>query len=178
LTDSLYFDTDCISSFLWVKEEHLLASLYSGKIKIPQQVYNELSYPGTPQLKMRVDALISNGDAAIESILTDTPEYSLYSKLTNAPDEGHRVIGKGEAAAIVLASISGGTVASNNLKDVAAYVSELNLRHITTGDIFIVAFEASLITEDEGNATWNAMLAKKRKIGAASFSEYLHARIK
>ena len=79
-----------------------MASLYSGKIKIPQQVYNELSYPGTPQLKMRVDALISNGDAAIESILTDTPEYSLYSKLTNAPDEGHRVIGKGEAAAIAL----------------------------------------------------------------------------
>jgi predicted nucleic acid-binding protein len=175
LTDSLYFDTDCISSFLWVKEERLITSLYSGKIKIPQQVYNELSYPGTPQLKTRVDILISNGDAAIVSILMDTPEFSFYSKLTTSPDEGHIIIGKGEAAAVALASTSGGTVASNNLKDVAAYVSELNLRHITTGDILIKALEASLITEDDGNITWSAMLAKKRKIGAASFSEYLHA---
>ena len=173
MTDSLYFDTDCISSFLWVKEERILISLYAGKIKIPQQVYNELSYSGTPQLKMRVDALISNGDAEIESILTDTPEFKFYLKLTTSPDEGHSIIGKGEAAAIALASISGGTVASNNLKDVAAYVSELGIRHITTGDILIVVFEASLITEDEGNATWNAMLAKKRKIGAVSFSEYI-----
>jgi len=173
LTDSLYFDTDFISSFLWVKAEHLLISLFSGKIKIPQQVYNELSYPGTPQLKMRVDALISNGDAAIEPILTDTPEFSLYSKLTTSPDKGHSIIGKGEAAAIVLASTSGGTVASNNLKDVAVYVSELSLRHITTGDILIKALENALITEAEGNTIWSAMLAKRRKIGAASFSEYI-----
>jgi len=173
LTDSLYFDTDCISSFLWVKEERLLTSLYSGKIKIPQQVYNELSHPGTPQLKMRVDALISNGDAAIESILTDTPEYRLYSKLITSPDEGHIIIGKGEAAAIALASTSGGTVASNNLKDVAAYVSELGIRHNTTGDILVKALDAALITEDEGNAIWSAMLDKRRKIGAASFSDYL-----
>ena len=150
-----------------------MTSLYSGKIKIPQQVYNELSYPGTPQLKTRVDVLINNGDAEIESILTDTPEFRLYSKLTTSPDEGHCIIGKGEAAAIALASTSGGTVASNNLKDIAAYVTELNLRHITTGDILIKALEAALITEDEGNAIWNAMLAKRRKIGAASFSEYM-----
>ena len=97
MTDSLYFDTDCISSFLWVKEERLITSLYSRKIKIPHQVYNELSYPGTPQLKTRVDILISNGDAAIVSILTDTPEFSFYSKLTTSPDEGHIIIGKGEA---------------------------------------------------------------------------------
>jgi predicted nucleic acid-binding protein len=175
LTDSLYYDTDCISSFLWVKEEHLLTYLYSGKIKIPQHVYNELSYPGTPQLKTRVDVLINNGDAAIESILTDTPEFRLYSKLTTSPDKGHSVIGKGEAAAIALASTSGGIVASNNLKDVAAYVSELGLRHITTGDILIKALEAALITEDEGNSMWSTMLTKKRKIGAATFSNYLHA---
>lgn len=174
MTDSLYFDTDCISSFLWVKEERLLTSLYSGKIKIPQQVYNELSYPGTPQLKTRTDVLINNGDAAIVPILTDTPEYSLYSKLITSPDEGHIIIGKGEAAAIALASTSGGIVASNNLKDVAAYVSELVLRHITTGDILIKALETSLITENYGNTVWSAMLAKKRKIGSASFTEYLH----
>ena len=178
MTDSLYLDTDCISSFLWVKEERLLTSLYSGKIKIPQQVYNELSYPGTPQLKARVDVLINNGDAVIEHILTDTPEFGLYSKLTTSPEKGHGIIGKGEAAVIALASTSGGIVASNNLKDIAAYASELELQHVTTGDILIKALEAALITEYEGNVIWSAMLAKRRKLGAVSFSDYISTHTK
>ena len=173
MTDSLFFDTDCISAFLWVKAEHVLESLYSGRIVVPQQVYNELSYPGTPQLKIRIDVLINNGNATIHPILTDTPEFDLYSKSTCNPDEGHSIIGKGEAAAVALASALKGTVASNNLKDVAMYVSELGLKHITTGGILVKALGASLITEGDGNTIWNAMLAKKRKIGAASFTDYL-----
>ena len=175
MTDSFYFDTDCLSSFLWVKAEYLLTSLYSGKIVIPQPVYNELSNPVTPQLKARTDTFIANGDATLKAILTDTVEHRLYNKLTNNPDEGHIIIGKGEAAALALASVSKGTVASNNLKDVAIYVSELGLRHITTGSILVEAFEESLITESDGNVIWNAMLNKKRKIGAASFTDYLNS---
>ena len=178
MTDSLFFDTDCLSAFLWVNAEHILTSLFSGRTRIPQQVYNELSHPGTPQLKMRADALINNGDAAISPIMMDTPEFNLYSKLTTAPDEGHSIIGKGEAATLALASTSGGVVASNNLKDVAAYVSELGLRHITTGDILKEALDAALITEIDGNNIWSAMLAKRRRIGAASFSDYLHTQKK
>lgn len=32
LIDSIFFDTDCISAFLWVKNESLLEKMYSGKI--------------------------------------------------------------------------------------------------------------------------------------------------
>ena len=173
MTDSIYFDNDCMSAFLWVKEERILTSLYSGRIQIPQQVYNELSYRGTPQLRTRADALIQNGVAEIQPILTDTYAFTLYSKMTSYPNVGHSIIGKGEAAAIALASTTNGIVASNNLKDVSQYVSELGLRHITTGDILKKALEASLITENVGNTIWSAMLAKGRKIGAASFSGYL-----
>ncbi len=172
LTDSLYFDTDCISSFLWARAERILTRLYSGKIIIPQQVYNELSFPGITHLKTRLDVLIDCGDAAIQPILIDTPEFNIYRKLTSSPDEGHSIIGKGEAAALTLASVANGTVASNNLRDVASYISEFSLRHMTTGDILINALEASLITENEGNSIWSAMLAKKRKIGPASFTDY------
>ena len=45
LIDSLFFDTDCISAFLWVNEEFLLSQLYPTKIVIPQEVYKELSNP-------------------------------------------------------------------------------------------------------------------------------------
>ena len=178
MSDSVFFDNDCLSAFLWVSAEHILSSLYSGSIIVPQQVYDELSNPYTPQLKARFDMLILNGDAVIESMLSDSAEFKHYLKLTSAPDEGHIIIGKGEAAVIALASVSGGVVASNNLKDVATYVSELGLRHITTGDILIKALEQALITESDGNSIWSSMLAKRRRIGAASFSDYLRTRSK
>ena len=173
MTDSLYFDTDCLSAFLWVKAEGLLTAMYSGRMIIPQQVYNELSNPAIAHLKARLDALINSGGAAVLPILANSPEYSHYLKLISMPDEGCAIIGKGEAAAITLAFASGGIVASNNMKDVSYYVTELGLRLITTGGILLKAFEQSLITEDEGNLLWSAMLAKKRKIGAASFTDYL-----
>ncbi len=97
----------------------------------------------------------------------------MYHKLTTSPDEGYKIIGPGEAASIALASVHNGVVASNNLKDIALYVKELGLRHITIGDILIEALEKGLITEAEGNAIWASMLAKRRKLGAVSFTEYL-----
>lgn len=30
LTDTYYFDTDCLSAFLWVRNESILAQLYPG----------------------------------------------------------------------------------------------------------------------------------------------------
>ena len=173
MTDIIYFDTDCVSAFLWVKEENILTSLFPGKIALPQQVYNELSHPGTPQLKTRFDRLVSNGDATICPILTATPEYMLYIKLTNSPDVGHSIIGKGEASALALAVEAKGIIASNNLKDVAVYVLKFGLRHITTGDILVKALESSLISESDGNNIWSAMLLKRRKLGTLTFSDYL-----
>jgi len=55
LIDSLFFDNDCISAFLWVRNESLLVKLYPGRIVIPKPVYDELSYPGIAHLKASVD---------------------------------------------------------------------------------------------------------------------------
>ena len=57
MIERIFFDTDCLSAFLWVKNENLLVKLYGGKIVLPEQVYRELSHPRTPQLKQRTDAL-------------------------------------------------------------------------------------------------------------------------
>ena len=61
LTEPLFFDTDCLSAFLWVDNESILAKLYPGRIVIPRQVYNELSHPGLNHikgLKIQVDTLV------------------------------------------------------------------------------------------------------------------------
>jgi len=52
MTSKLFFDTDCISSFLWVKQEKILFHLYPGRIMLPVQVYVELCcfrYPIMPR---------------------------------------------------------------------------------------------------------------------------------
>lgn len=173
MTDSLFFDSDCISAFLWVKEQNLLTLLYPGKVIIPKAAYDELSHPTTPHLKERVDLLIQSGDVKLATINLGTDEFALYHKLTTSPDKGYKIIGSGEAAAIVLATVHKGIVASNNLKDIASYIRELELKHITTGDILVEALKKGLITEDEGDTIWTSMLAKRRKLGAASFKEFL-----
>ena len=175
MIEPLFFDTDCLSAFLWVNNVSILAQLYPGRIVIPAEVYTELSIPTIPHLKARVDTMLANGDARIERIQTETEEYKLYRKMVDAPDHGHVIIGPGEAAAIALAKVQSGILASNNLKDISVYVSEFGLQHKTTGDILKEAMENGLITEFSGNQLWQDMLRKRRKLGYATFSDYLKA---
>jgi predicted nucleic acid-binding protein len=173
MTDSLFFDSDCISAFLWVNGQNILSQLYAGKIIIPKQSYKELSYPTTPHLKQRVDALIASGDAQLYDMDINSEEYKLYIQMTTNPEDGYKTIGDGEAASIALAKEQNGILASNNLRDVSHYISKYKLSHVTTGDILVEAMKKGLINEAQGNAIWASMLAKWRKLGAATFSDYL-----
>ena len=140
---------------------------------IPMHVYIELSSPGVEHLRRRVDLLLSSGDAVQISIESDTKAYTIYRKLTSEPDAGHKIIGKGEAAAIALAKCNDGILASNNLKDIAVYVREYGLKHLTTGEILREALSRGLIEEADGNDIWSKMLQKRRKLGFPSFSDFL-----
>lgn len=68
MINSLFFDSDCISAFLWVNEQNLLTLLYPGMVVIPKPAYDELSYPTTPHLKQRIDRLINNGQVTLATI--------------------------------------------------------------------------------------------------------------
>lgn len=148
--------------------------MYPGRIVIPRPVYDELSVPGVQHLRDKLDALIKGGQAKLRTISTDSDTYRLYYQLTQEPSEGHRIIGNGEASCMVLAKEEKGIIASNNLRDIRAYIDAFGLAHVTTGDIMVDAFKAGLISEHTGNTIWTHMLEKRRKIGADSFTEYLH----
>ncbi len=173
----LFFDTDCISAFLWVGVDAILPKLYPGRIIIPEPVYNEISNPRISHLKQRIDILKAKGLVKVAPIQFGEPEYDLYMKMANAPEKGKTIIGKGEASVLALAKEREGIVASNNLRDIMQYINEFKLAYMTTGDIMIEAYEKSLITEEQGNSIWASMLAKRRKLGAISFSEYLKRNI-
>lgn len=55
MTDDLFFDTDCLSAFLWINETNILNELYGGRIVLPEPVYQELSNPCIPHIKQRAD---------------------------------------------------------------------------------------------------------------------------
>ncbi len=171
MTERYFFDTDCLSAFLWVQEESILAKLYAGRIILPAQVYNELQK--VPHLQARVDTLKNCGDLCVESMEAGSVEYSDYLQMTTSPEKGMRIIGKGEAAAIAMAKQRDGTLASNNLRDIRPYVEKYEISHITTGDILIEAMDAGIITETEGNTIWADMIRKRRMLPTITFSQYL-----
>ena len=173
LTRPCIFDTDCISAFLWVKEESLITKLFPGRIIIPKATYDELNRGRTPQLKERIDILKRAGQVIIEDIDIESEEYDLYYQMTQEPESGMRIIGNGEAAAIAMAKCRNGIVASNNLRDVTAYVRKYELEQTTTADIMVDAYKQGLVTVEQAEEIWKKMIEKKRKIGADSFKEYL-----
>ncbi len=173
MTNKIFFDTDCISSFLWVKEEDILFTLFLGRIMLPKQVYNELSNPSIPHLKQRIDELSFNNKISIIDILVNTEEHRLYHELAISAPKGERIIGKGEAAAITLAKVNDGIIASNNLKDISKYVQRYNLDHLDTAKILKMALSKGSIDEEIGNNIWEKMVAKRRMLPANNFTEYL-----
>lgn len=175
MTNDLFFDTDCLSAFLWINDTNILHQLYGGKVVLPEPVYQELSNPSIPHIKQRADIMISNKDVSVKTIDTGTEEYKLYTTLVRG-EKGQKSIGRGEAGGIALAKTYNGILASNNYKDIATYIEKYNLKHIDTGQILVEALEKGLITETEGNNIWGKMVAKKRKLPANTFSEYLAKR--
>lgn len=114
-TDAYFFDTDCISAFLWVNHQNILAKLYPGRIIIPQQVYDELGY--VTELKNKVANMLVNDEVKLMDIDYGTPEYDDFEEMTLHPT-GFKIIGNGEASAIALVRAHGGVIASNNTKDI------------------------------------------------------------
>lgn len=172
MINDLFFDTDCLSAFLWINDTNLLEQLYSGKIVVPGPVYQELSNPSIPHIKKRVDALLTKNVAFIMQIDTDKDEYNLYRMLVKGT-KTEKAIGKGEAAGISLAKTYDGILASNNWKDIALYIKKYNLRHIDTGTILIEGIEKKIITEKQGNTVWEQMIKKNRMLPERTFSDYL-----
>lgn len=171
MIDKYFFDTDCLSAFLWVREESILSKLYAGRIILPAQVYNELKR--VPHLLARADALKSSGDLRVESMEVDSKEYLDYIKMTTAPEEGMRIIGRGEAAGIAMVKQRGGALASNNLRDICPYVEKYAIELVTTGDILVEAMKAGIITEAEGNSIWAEMIRRRRLLPNATFTDFL-----
>ena len=173
MTEKMFFDTDCLSSFLMVGREDIILNKFKGHIILPQFVYYEFCRPCVNHLRLKIDNMIAAKLIVKMEIYHGTEESNLFRELTRSPRAGNPVIGKGEASALVLAQANNGIIASNNLRDVKKYAQEFHLTLVTTADILVDAFIDAIIDETEANRIWADMLKKLRKLPAISFSEYL-----
>ena len=169
MTKRVFFDTDCISSFLWVDERNVIEELFNARIVIPEEVYEELSNPRVPHLKEQTDKMIANGHATVDAIEEGSSAFIIFNKLTNI--QNRPIIGKGEGAAIALAYTGSGILASNNLRDVKKYVKEYRLEHYTTLDILIMAEEKGILCETECESIWREMKQKGIMLPTGSYDE-------
>lgn len=174
MTKVIFFDTDCISSFLWTRTEWLLIHCFGNDMIIPRQVYNEIST--VAHLQQKIDVMVSNGNLTIEDLLVGSEENNLYLDLTDYTRSiTLPLIGKGEAAAIVLSKKNNGILASNNFRDVKYYVELYGLNHISTSDIMYKAYNDGLISVSEADSIWTQMVAKRRKLPFSTFTDYLNS---
>jgi hypothetical protein len=151
-----------------------MLKLYAGRIGIPMQVYYELRR--VLSFRNKVDPLLKTKKIMLYQIEDGTAAAALYLKMTDNPDQGFKIIGSGEAAAIALARQYDGILGSNNLRDILPYIQLFNLKHRTSADIMVEALEQHLISLGQGNVIWREMLHHNRKLPGESFTEYLKSR--
>jgi predicted nucleic acid-binding protein len=174
LSSPIVFDNDCLSSFLWVKRPDLLIQVFKDKIVIPDPVINELSNLKNTKYNWILEIL--NQQIATDSYKTfqipavgdiANEYYNLISDMLKKP------MGSGEAAALSYVRYLGGTVASNNLKDVAVYCRTYGIELISTDDILCFAKMKGFITISDGELLWKEMKSRQRKLPSYDFAEAL-----
>lgn len=177
LRSPIVFDTDCISSFLWVRSIDLVVQTMADcALLVPSQVIAELGelmrfpdYRFVPQL---MHDHIHRGHFQMMDTLAADAVADEYFRLTQASRKP-RPLGPGEAAVLSYVRFQGGTVASNNLRDVRAYCERYYMGLITTADIMCHAVAQGMMTVAEGEYLWEGMKARRRRLPDGDFADAL-----
>lgn len=169
MTKPVFYDTDCLSSFLQINRIDLLKKEYS-KIIISAEVKDELFNKNTPEkVKTRLTSLIQTRYVEIKDLEFGSDEFNQYYSFIT--DDKTEDVGKGELSVISLAIAKNGILASNNLNDVCYFVKKYNLEHVTTSKIIVTCYEKGYLTFDEVDKIWEE-LRKNPKHPQMSFKEF------
>lgn len=141
----VFYDSDCLSCFLAVRECGILQKLFS-KIIVPLVVAHEILDKGTPKhIKDNFNELVNLEFVEVRGMEVDSHEHNLFNDIKR----DYEFMGDGEAAVIALTQDNGGVIASNNLKDVKDYVEDYDLNLITTAFILAIAYENHIKTKED-----------------------------
>lgn len=172
LNKPVFYDTDCLECFLFVDAGHILEELFS-KIIIPEQVYSEIMAENTPAIVKKNFKNLKSRFVEIKEISFLSQEYTTYNLIKKGLwSKTGKICGSGESAAITLAHLNNGLVASNNLSDVEEYIESLDIELITSSMILSKAVERDIISKENADDLWKGMINKGIKLPKESFSDY------
>lgn len=172
LNKPVFYDTDCLECFLFVDAGNILEELFS-KIIIPEQVYSEIMAENTPTIVKKNFKNLKNRFVEIKEISFLSQEYTTYNLIKKGLwSKTGKICGSGESAAITLAHLNNGLVASNNLSDVEEYIESLDIELITSSMILSKAVERDIISKENTDDLWKGMINKGIKLPKESFSDY------
>lgn len=172
LNKPVFYDTDCLECFLFVDAGHILEELFS-KIIIPEQVYSEIMAENTPAIVKKNFKNLKNRFVEIKEISFLSQEYTTYNLIKKGLwSKTGKICESGESAAITLAHLNNGLVASNNLSDVEEYIESLDIELITSSMILSKAVERDIISKENADDLWKGMINKGIKLPKESFSDY------
>lgn len=172
LNKPVFYNTDCLECFLFVDAGHILEELFS-KIIIPEQVYSEIMAENTPAIVKKNFKNLKNRFVEIKEISFLSQEYTTYNLIKKGLwSKTGKICGSGESAAITLAHLNNGLVASNNLSDVEEYIESLDIELITSSMILSKAVERDIISKESADDLWKGMINKGIKLPKESFSDY------
>lgn len=172
LNKPVFYDTDCLECFLFVDAGHILEELFS-KIIIPEQVYSEIMAENTPAIVKKNFKNLKNRFVEIKEISFLSQEYTTYNLIKKGLwSKTGKICGSGESAAITLAHLNNGLVASNNLSDVEEYIESLDIELITSSMILSKAVERDIISKENADDLWKGMINKGIKLPKEPFSDY------
>ena len=116
---------------------------------------------------------LKEGFLEIREIPFASNEYITYKSIERGFwSQTGKVCGKGESAAMTLAHLNNGIVASNNLSDVEEYIESLDIELLTSSMILSKAVEKSIVSEDTANVLWKGMVDEGIYLPKDSFSDY------
>ncbi len=153
------FDTDCLSSFAAFPDGIEIIKATLGDVWTSNYVIRELS-ESPDDVYIQVKEAEKSSMIGVYSLGIQGPDTDLFLTLTS--NSMKPVMGDGEAAAIALVSVMGGTVASNNLRDIKEYCVNNNIQFICSDDILCLAVERKVISFEKASQMWDTM--KKRVI--------------
>ena len=172
LIKPVFYDTDCLECFLFVDAGHILEELFS-KIIIPEQVYSEIMAENTPAIVKKNFKNLKNRFVEIKEISFLSQEYTTYNLIKKGLwSKTGKICGSGESAAITLAHLNNGLVASNNLSDVEEYIESLDIELLTSSMILSKAVEKNIVSENAANGLWKGMIKEGIDLPKNSFNEY------
>lgn len=174
-------DTDFLSSFLWRGQFGIVTRLFEKlgmDIVVPQAVMEELGYSirtrerlQTPLIRLnnKKEKVHGAGNVYIRDI-------DPFSDMGIRYEELKKNMGQGESAAISMvlyAKEETACLASNNLKDVSAYVDSYGIVLWTTADVLAKAEELEIITHDSASKLWDKMYEDDLRLPERTYEEYI-----